>query len=685
MKNLARWLEWCAFGAAALVALAAINHNFFAEPQQTGQGMFSQFQQRATMLAKETDSIERDKMCIGLSAYGRMVDAQIPTNARVFLAGMLGPENAGNLGYFYFFSYYLCPREVAISSGQPPAYSLTGSAQGHNPASLDELSQEGYSLVLQLAPDGRLESRALKPLEPPASKPPPIAGGDEAVAFLLPLSVALAGTRVIQWLFKELKLVLSFGELLACGLALGTFFLTQGILALRMAGFRLEYFLGVAVMVWAVAEVILLIRQVCSSRPHFHIHQLWWFLLVPAGLMLWCLFRLAGTEGLLEFDAVAFWALKAKIFYLCAGPELWSWFKNPALAYAHLDYPLLASLLHTFTYGVLGHVNEFVTKFWNSWMLLLLAWAVLGAGKFPDKKPWLVAAVATVVVLLPMSVEFTRTEGGTIPMFYFTVISSLQLALGLAEKQPGRIRLGLLLLMAGAMVKFEGFVLLGFWGLLLLLDKDGRAAIWPPRQFALAGLLGFAGWIPYIVFRMHHLVPHPESAWMGELHKNFGAVLAIAPMTCLAFLSRRFFNNDFVSWSSSDNLHAVWQGKWLGLESFVDQATLGLAWVCLLVLLVAWLHGGKVRWTVLRLSLIFLVFALFIGVVWSSTHADPLNYAGSIGGSDRITGGRYLYPALMSWFVAGFVLLVRAQPDRPSPSAPAGEKSGKSKSNRRAK
>ena len=143
---------------------------------------------------------------VGLWPHGGRADSN--QRAR-FLAGMLGPENAGNLGYFYFFSYYLCPREVAISSGQPPAYSLTGSAQGHNPASLDELSQEGYSLVLQLAPDGRLESRALKPLEPPASKPPPIAGGDEAVAFLLPLSVALAGTRVIQWLFKELKSVLS--------------------------------------------------------------------------------------------------------------------------------------------------------------------------------------------------------------------------------------------------------------------------------------------------------------------------------------------------------------------------------------------------------------------------------------------------------------------------------------------
>ena len=118
---------------------------------------------------------------------------------------------------------------------------------------------------------------------------------------------------------------------------------------------------------------------------------MWWLLLVPAGLILWCQFRLAGLLGLQEFDAVAIWAFKAKILHCCAGKEIWTWFKNPGLAYAHLDYPLLVPLLHALTYGALGHVNEFVTKFWNQWMLLLLAWAVLGAGRFPEKRPWLAA------------------------------------------------------------------------------------------------------------------------------------------------------------------------------------------------------------------------------------------------------------------------------------------------------
>ena len=658
------WLQCGAATAAVLVAFAAVYQMFLAAPAPSVPGMFSQYQQRATMLAGEADPIKRDAMCIPLSAFGRSVDAQIPTNARVYLAGMLGPENSGNLGYFYFLTYYLFPREVAISLGQPPVYNLASVAQGRNPVSLEELAQAGYDLVLQLMPDGRWESHALKPLPSLQAKPALISNSDGLIAFLLPLAVALVGTRLVRLLFKELETVLSLGELLGCGLAVGIFFMTQGFLGLRMAGFRLEHILGWAVMLWAVVEMGLLFRQRRAQlRPD--IRQLWWLLMIPAALMLWCLFRLAGTEGLLEFDAVAFWALKGKIFYHCAGAELWTWFKNPTLGYAHLDYPLTAPMLHAFTYGVLGHVNEFVTKFWNQWMLLLLGAAVLGAGKFPAKKPWLIAAVATAVILLPMSVEFARTEGGTIPMFFFTVISSLQLALGMAEKQPGRIRLGLLLLMATAMVKFEGVVLLGFWSILLLLDKDSRAAFWPVRRVGLAGLLAIVGWVPYLIFRLHHPFPHAESAWLGELVKNIGTILTVVPMTCLAFMSRRFLNNDFVSWSAPDNQHAVWQGKWVGMESFFDQATLGLGWACLLLLVLAWLRGGKQRWTVLRLALVFIGFAIFISIIWSTARSNPLNYSGSLAGSERITGGRYLYPVLMSWFVAGFVLLVRAAPDKP--------------------
>jgi hypothetical protein len=231
--------------------------------------------------------------------------------------------------------------------------------------------------------------------------------------------------------------------------------------------------------------------------------------------------------------------------------------------------------------------------------------------------------------------------------------------LGLAEGQPGRLRLGLLLLMATAMVKFEGMLLLVLWCLMVALDKDARSAFWPPRRMAWIGLLGLAGWVPYVVFRLHGPVPHPESAWLSLLVGNAGNALQIAPMTCLSILARRFVNNDFAVWSTADNHHAVWHGHWTGLASLFDQATLGVAWVCVLMLVAAWSRGGKLRWTTLRLGAVFLAFAGLIGVIWSSTHSGPLDYAGALDGSADILGGRYMYPVLLSWFVAGVVLLAR--------------------------
>ena len=120
-------------------------------------------------------------------------------------------------------------------------------------------------------------------------------------------------------------------------------------------------------------------------------------------------------------------------------------------------------------------------------MLLLLVWAVLGASRFPGKRPWLAASVASAIVLLPITRECTLLEGAIVPMLFYTTLSSMQLAIGMVEQQAGRLRLGLLLLMATAMVKFEGMILLGLWVMVLMLDRESRAALWPLRRIGRAG------------------------------------------------------------------------------------------------------------------------------------------------------------------------------------------------------
>jgi hypothetical protein len=254
-------------------------------------------------------------------------------------------------------------------------------------------------------------------------------------------------------------------------------------------------------------------------------------------------------------------------------------------------------------------------------------------------------------------------------MLFYAVLSSLQLALGMAERQSGRLRLGLLLLMALAMVKYEGMILLGLWGGVLLLDRDSRAALWPPRRLGWAGLLGLAAWLPYLVFRLNGPVAHPLSGWLNLLVKNAGAVFHIMPMTLVAMVSRRFLNDGLAFWNAPDNQHAVWQGRWAGWSSLVDPWTQGVGWTCLLFLFVAWHRGGRLRWMLFRLFLVFLAFATVVSIVWSSVQSSPMNYNMALYGGDISIAGRYLYSVLLAWFVAGVVLLLRICPGEPAGSS----------------
>jgi hypothetical protein len=382
--------------------------------------------------------------------------------------------------------------------------------------------------------------------------------------------------------------------------------------------------------------------------------------MLPAGLMSWCLFRLAGVECLTEFDAVAIWIFKAKLLHHYVGAELLAWFQKPGLAYAHLDYPLLVSLLHSFTYGALGHENELVIRFWNQWMLLLLAWASLGAARFPDRRPWLIASAVTAMYLIPMVLEHSRAEGSATPMLFYTCLASIQITLGLLDGQAGRLRLGLLLLMAAAMVKFDGMLLLVLWCAVLALDAKGRALLLAPRRLGWPVLAGAVAWLPYLVFRWSGPVPHPESAWLRELAADPAGVLRWLPTTWKALVYRRLLSPELASWTSPDGQTVVWNGRWTGWASWIEPATLGLPWLCLLLLVAACCHRGPLRWAASRLFLVWLFFATFLCVIWTAIHSSPPDPAAMLSVGGNSTGGRYVLPASMACFLGGSLLLARA-------------------------
>jgi hypothetical protein len=210
-------------------------------------------------------------------------------------------------------------------------------------------------------------------------------------------------------------------EQLACGLGLGMMAVAALTLGVKLCGFHGRGWVLALVATGALAELWLEdweiwgykiaggFRKMVSNPVTVIFH-------VVAGVVFLILFRLAALQGAVEYDAVAAWLLKAKIFFLCTGNEIVQWFSNPRLAYAHLDYPTLVPALHAATYDSIGHVDEFVTKFWPVWMLLFLLAALASLNR--SGKTWFHAPHFFLlgVLLLPFTQTYVQMEGATLPM-----------------------------------------------------------------------------------------------------------------------------------------------------------------------------------------------------------------------------------------------------------------------------
>jgi hypothetical protein len=188
------------------------------------------------------------------------------------------------------------------------------------------------------------------------------------------------------------------------------------------------------------------------------------------------LFRIVGLEGLVDGDAMR-WMLKAKIIHLYTGSEIVQWFSNPRLAYAHLDYPTLVPSLHSATYDSLGHVDDFVTKFWPTWMLFFLLAALASLNRAGNNWRHVASFALLGLLLLPATQEYVQCEGSTLPMIFFTVLGFVQCAFWLVGKDRARLGLGLTLLFGAAMSKFEGFIFLALVGSWLLLLPSARPSL----------------------------------------------------------------------------------------------------------------------------------------------------------------------------------------------------------------
>ncbi len=113
----------------------------------------SALNQRVAMLRQIDNPIQRDSFCVPLSAYGRELDGAINKDARVFLSGIVGRENAGRGGYFYFLRNYLFPRDLEISLGRPPVF-FAEWVDGADCDSPEALRTNGFDLFLRFGTNG---------------------------------------------------------------------------------------------------------------------------------------------------------------------------------------------------------------------------------------------------------------------------------------------------------------------------------------------------------------------------------------------------------------------------------------------------------------------------------------------------------------------------------------------------
>ena len=122
--------RWAALVSASLVAFASLVITWhFVITWQYWHWKEVGFQSiaisciRGEQLAKIPSYTERNQ---SFSGMGPALDLALPKDARVFMPNMTGPTNYGKIGYYYFVTYYLFPREIAVSVDQPARQNKDG-------------------------------------------------------------------------------------------------------------------------------------------------------------------------------------------------------------------------------------------------------------------------------------------------------------------------------------------------------------------------------------------------------------------------------------------------------------------------------------------------------------------------------------------------------------------------------
>ena len=474
----------------------------------------------------------------------------------------------------------------------------------------------------------------------------------ELLAFVLPPATALVGMRISRIVFGEkLEEEFKFGLRFALGLCVGTLVFTQGLLMADLIGLGLSAILAWTIFVWAMVEVVLFVPKIFASLKHirFQVGHIWLVLLTPAVLLLWAYARLNVVDGVHEFDAAAFWLLKAKFLYFDHGKSFFALLHTSNLAYTHMDYPWLVPGVYSLTYGALGGVDEFVVKAWPFWMMVALCCAIFSIGRFwrqPHPAP-----ILTVVVLcyLPGTELYLGQEGATIPLLFAVCVATLFLLVAFIRRCPIAAAAGILALGCCAAIKLEGLLYSILWVIPLSVYCWRRGWL-RNRQVWKAALIAAVFFFPYFIVRLQKPVLYPEAHWGQDAAASPARVLRRYPQTLFVGLGNRFFDGDFFHWNSPDKEHLHYDGQWQGRNTFSGPELSVLPWLtCLLLGFTYW----KKRTDRLALSaLVAVIVGQFLALSFIITSLGPMQAdLNRVLDFSTVIMGRYFYP----FFIAGFL------------------------------
>jgi hypothetical protein len=667
--------RWAAIIAASLVAFASLVMTWQFLHYDVPDKNYSSIAQswiRGRILSVISDISKRDSQVIPASGISRTLDLMLPKDARIFMPDMTGPTNHNKIGNYFFITYYLFPREVGVSVDQPTRITKDGFL-GRTAESDQEILAMGFDLTLSITTVVKCKALREVHMQKPVNPDWFGSNSDTAMAFLLPLLTALTGMWLFRFLFSTLSRQMPLLEQLACALGLGMMAVAALTLGVKLCGFHGRGLIFMVTAVGAIAEIwrdrkVLLTRITASSWELVRSPITAIFVII--GLLVFLiLFRLAGLQGLIDGDAMR-WMLKAKIIYLYTGSEIVKWFSNPGLAYAHFDYPTLVPSLHAATYDSIGHVDEFVTKFWPAWMLLFLIGALASLYRAGNNRFHAPHFALLGVLLLPVTQSYVQTEGSTLPMVFFTVLGFVQCALWLIGKDRARLDLGLTLLFGAVMAKFEGFIFLALVGGWMLLLPSARPPLKLLPRFWRSAAFCLLAALPFVCLRLQIPALNDESSWAGHVLHHPTALLSTLSNWARLFqieLARLFVNHDFANWSGEDGrLH--WIGKWDGMTSLYNQSTLGLAWLCLFMAVALWFAVPARRQVIVWMLAMFVgATAAFCGMFATFVSIRGLNEV--IGYTVEEAAGRYLLPVLLAWFATMMTVFFM---DQPSPASTPG-------------